>query len=184
MNLAYGLRLRNIPEEDIKKRIEEALISVRLPGFETRNVSGLSGGEAQRVALARALVIDPKVILLDEPSSNLDPSNTSIISDIILTEAERRIVVVATHDYEQVHRLARRVLHLEAGRVVGEGETAEILSEAKYADNVFTGDAHMEGGCLSSRYWRRCHHSCCFQSVGTRIRTHQPRGHHSFEGFH
>jgi molybdopterin-binding protein len=149
MNLAYGLRLRNIPEEDIKKRIEEALDRVRLPGFETRNVSVLSGGEAQRVALARALVIDPKVILLDEPSSNLDPSNASIISDIILTEAERRIVVVATHDYEQVHRLARRVLHLEAGRVVGEGETVEILSGARYADNVFTGDAHMEEGvCL------------------------------------
>jgi tungstate transport system ATP-binding protein len=145
-NLAYGLRLRGVPEDEIKAKADDALTRVRLPDFSERIARSLSGGEQQRVSLARALVLDPKVLLLDEPTSNLDPANASIISDIIAAEAEKRLIVVATHDYIQVRRLTRRVVYLEAGRVTAEGATEELLSDARYAENVFTGASVVEEG--------------------------------------
>jgi molybdopterin-binding protein len=145
-NLAYGLRLRGVPEAEIKSRINESLERVRLPGFERRDVQKLSGGEQQRVALARALVLDPKVLLLDEPTSNLDPANASIISDIIAEEARKRLVIVATHDYGQVKRLANRVIQLEGGKLIGEGETGELFADSRFAENVFSGVSTMVQG--------------------------------------
>ena len=145
-NVAYGLRLRGIPEAEIKSGMEEALERVRLPGFKHRDAQKLSGGEQQRVALARALVLDPKVLLLDEPTSNLDPANASIISDIITEEAGKRLIVVATHDYGQVKRLANRVIQLEGGKLIGEGETGELFADPRFAENVFSGVSTMVQG--------------------------------------
>lgn len=145
-NVGYGLRLRGVPEAEAAARIREALERVRLPGFEAKYASSLSGGEQQRVALARALVLDPKVLLLDEPTSNLDPANAAIISDIIAEEARRRLVVVATHDYGQVRRLAGRVIQLEKGRLIGEGETGSLFADPRFADNVFSGTARQVEG--------------------------------------
>ena len=145
-NVAYGLRLRGVPESEIKSRINESLERVRLPGFEHRDAQKLSGGEQQRVALARALVLDPKVLLLDEPTSNLDPANASIISDIIAEEARKRLVIVATHDYKQVKRLANRVIQLEGGKLIGEGETGELFADSRLAENVFSGVSTMVQG--------------------------------------
>jgi tungstate transport system ATP-binding protein len=145
-NVAYGLRLRGVPEAEIKSSTEEALERVRLPGFEHRDAQKLSGGEQQRVTLARALVLNPKILLLDEPTSNLDPANASIISDIIIEEAEKRLIVVATHDYGQVKRLANRVIQLEGGKLIGEGETGELFSDPRFAENVFSGVSIMVQG--------------------------------------
>jgi molybdopterin-binding protein len=145
-NVAYGLRLRGVSESEIKSRINESLERVRLPGFERRDAQKLSGGEQQRVALARALVLDPKVLLLDEPTSNLDPANASIISDIIAEEARKRLVIVATHDYGQVKRLANRVIQLEGGKLIGEGETGELFADSRFAENVFSGVSTMVQG--------------------------------------
>jgi len=145
-NISYGPRLREIPADEIARRAAEALEKVRLKGFDKRDARGLSGGEQQRVALARAIMLNPKVLLLDEPTSNLDPTNASILSEIILEEAERRLVVVSTHDYAQVKRLAGRTIYLEDGRVVGDAETKTLFAAPVFADNVFTGFSKVVDG--------------------------------------
>jgi tungstate transport system ATP-binding protein len=145
-NIAYGLRLRETPADEIAKRAAEALEKVRLQGFDRRPARELSGGEQQRVALARAIMLDPEVLLLDEPTSNLDPTNASILSEIILEEAERRYIVVSTHDYGQVKRLASRTIYLENGRVVGDAETNALFAAPGFADNVFTGSSRVVDG--------------------------------------
>ncbi len=137
-NVAYGLRLRGTPEAEISKRVLETLAKVRLPGFEARDARKISGGEQQRVSLARALVLDPKVLILDEPTANLDSENASIVSDIIAGEAGARSVVVASHDLARVGRLAGRVIQLEAGRIVAEGGV-EVLASNRFGSNVFSG---------------------------------------------
>jgi len=145
-NIAYGLRLRETSAGEIARRAAEALEKVRLQGFDRRPARELSGGEQQRVAMARAIMLDPEVLLLDEPTSNLDPTNASIVSEIILEEAERRCVVVSTHDYGQVKRLARRTIYLENGRVVGDAETNALFAAPVFADNVFTGSSKVVDG--------------------------------------
>jgi molybdopterin-binding protein len=145
-NIAYVLRLRKISEILIKEQVENALETVRLSGFSARDARTLSGGEQQRVALARALVLEPKVLLLDEPTSNLDPANISIINDILREEKKNRVVIIATHDLPQVSRLASRVLFLNDGVISEEGAPERIEAITKFTENIFTGNSeHFEG---------------------------------------
>jgi len=145
-NVAYGLRIREVPEKEIRDRVSEALKEVRLEGFESRDARALSGGEQQRVAMARALVLNPEVLLLDEPTSNLDPANSSVMGEIIGEESRKRLVILATHDYDQIKRLARRTVYLENGRVKEEGATEEFFSVSRLEDNVFTGSSRAVEG--------------------------------------
>ncbi len=145
-NVAYGLRIREVPEKKIWGRVAEALKEVRLEGFERRDARALSGGEQQRVAMARALVLDPEVLLLDEPTSNLDPANSSVMSEIIGEESGKRLVILATHDYDQIKRLARRTIYLENGCIMEEGATEEFFSVSRLEDNVFTGNSQAVEG--------------------------------------
>ena len=144
-NVAYGLRLRGTPESEISRRVSETLAKVRLLGFEARDARRISGGEQQRVSLARALVLDPKVLILDEPTANLDSENASIVSDIISGEAGARSVIVASHDLARVGRLAGRVIQLEAGKIVAEGGV-EVLASNRFGSNVFSGMGRMVNG--------------------------------------
>jgi molybdopterin-binding protein len=145
-NIAYGLRLRKTSEILIKEQVEKALETVRLHGFGSRDVKTLSGGEQQRVALARALVLDPKVLLLDEPTSNLDQANISIINDVLREEAKNRVIIIATHDLPQVIRLASRVLFLKEGVISEEGAPEQMEAITQFTENIFTGvSEHKEG---------------------------------------
>ena len=146
LNLAYGLRIRGIPEHVIESKIDEVLVLVSLSEFDKRIARSLSGGEQQRVALARALLLDPEVLILDEPTSNLDPVNSKIITDILLAETEKRIVIIATHDLDQVKRIAEHVIFLEDGVITEEGDPYEMDLIRRFTENVFTGTSRVEEG--------------------------------------
>ena len=145
-NIAYGLRLRRTPEAIIEEQVEKVLDAVRLPGLAHRDTKELSGGEQQRVALARALVLDPEVLLLDEPTSNLDPGNASIINDVLREESDNRVIIIATHDLPQVSRLADRVLYLMDGIISEEGTPEQVEAITRFTENIYTGiSKHVDG---------------------------------------
>ena len=122
-NVAYGLRLRG--QHGAAPRIAAALDQVGLQKLAHRRAGTLSGGEAQRVALARAMVLDPDVLLLDEPTANLDPYNVGLIEEIIrkLNQERGTCIVMVTHNVFQARRLAHRVTLLLKGQVT---ETAAV----------------------------------------------------------
>jgi tungstate transport system ATP-binding protein len=118
-NLAFGLKIRKVPQEEIAKRVPEALQAVRLLGFEKRRSKKLSGGEQQRIALARAFLLDAHVLLLDEPTANLDPNSAIIIEKAIISKkSNQRIIVMATHNLNQARRMADEIVHIHNGEVV------------------------------------------------------------------
>lgn len=117
-NVRYGLRLRG--RRDDAHAVEAALAQVGLLEMARQSARTLSGGEAQRVALARALVIQPDVLLLDEPTANLDPQNVALIEKIImqLNEEQGTTLVLVTHNIFQARRLAQRAALLMDGRLI------------------------------------------------------------------
>jgi tungstate transport system ATP-binding protein len=130
-NVAYGLRINRIPRQEISKRVKTALAFVNLDGFERRKARKLSSGEQQRVAIARALALERAVLLIDEPTANLDPANTSIIEQSIREAAHSRVVILTTHNLPQAKRLSHRAVHLYQGRVVEEGETTSFFGNPR-----------------------------------------------------
>jgi tungstate transport system ATP-binding protein len=131
-NLAYGLKIRRVPKEEIAKRIPEALQAVRLTGFEKRRAKKLSGGEQQRIALARAFLLDPNVLFLDEPTANLDPNSAAIIEKAIIgKKSSRRIIVMATHNLNQARRMADEIIHIHDGEIVEAAKPEDFFLNPK-----------------------------------------------------
>jgi len=110
-NITYGLKFRGVDKKRIDEKVTQALEIVGLSTFATRIAPTLSGGEAQCVALARALVTEPEVLLLDEPTANLDPLSVEKIEELILriNREYQTTVIIATHDMLQGQRLADRI---------------------------------------------------------------------------
>lgn len=119
-NVAYGLKVRGIDRRTIEKKVSSALHIVGLSGMEKQKPRTLSGGEAQRMAFARAIVYDPEILLLDEPTTNLDPANVAKIEEIIKRIRIERgtTIVIATHNIPQVKRIADRVGILLNGELI------------------------------------------------------------------
>ncbi|PWB50416.1 MAG: phosphate ABC transporter ATP-binding protein [Candidatus Methanoperedenaceae archaeon] len=134
-NVAYGLKVRGIDKKIIDKKVGDALNIVGLPGIEKQNARTLSGGEAQRMAFARAIVYDPQVLLLDEPTANLDPANVMKIEEIIKRIRNERgtTIVLATHNIPQVRRIADRVGILLNGELIEVNSKVGIFSKPRDA---------------------------------------------------
>ncbi len=127
-NVAFGLKMRKLPREAITERVTAALKSVQLPGFEDRRPDQLSGGQRQRVALARALVIRPRLLLLDEPLTNLDPELRGDLREMIrsLQQDAGITTVFVTHDQAEAVAIADRIAVLMGGRLRQEGEPRDF----------------------------------------------------------
>jgi len=128
-NVACGLRWRGEEKDRIAGKVDRILEMVGLEGYKNRNARTLSGGEAQRVALARSLVLEPEVLLLDEPTANLDPVSTAKIEQLISYVARQRntTMIMATHDMSQGQQLADRIGVLLDGRLVQTGNATDIF---------------------------------------------------------
>ncbi len=117
-NLAFALKVRNIHKEDRHQRSYEALAKVGMADFLKRQVKELSGGEIQRVALARALVLQPEVLLLDEPTANIDSDSLASFENLLLSlPASGMTIILSTHDKAQAQRLNGKQIFIEKGLV-------------------------------------------------------------------
>ena len=130
-NVAFGLRERKVPRDEINRRVAAALDQVELKDAETRRPSQLSGGQQQRVALARTLVIQPRVLLLDEPLSNLD-AKLRIDMRLELQKLQRDLgltTIYVTHDQEEALAMSTRIAVINQGQVVQQGEPRAIYEQ-------------------------------------------------------
>ncbi|MBE9607579.1 ABC transporter ATP-binding protein [Acetobacteraceae bacterium H6797] len=127
-NVAFGLRMRKVPKDEITRRVREAMAMVRLTGFEDRRPGQLSGGQQQRVALARAIVINPTVLLCDEPLGALDKKLRQQMQ-FELKALHRRLgltMVYVTHDQEEALTMSDRIAVMQAGKIAQAGVPRDI----------------------------------------------------------
>jgi len=149
-NVAFGLKYRDVPKKEIKVRVREILEMVQLPDVENRKPSQLSGGQQQRIALARALVIRPKVLLFDEPLSNLDAKLRESLR-VELREIQQEVGITSifvTHDQEEALALSDRIV------VINEGKVTQIDSPRNVYENpgtIFIGDFIGQSNFLNGR---------------------------------
>src|SRR5687767_6670265 len=129
-NLGYGLKLRGVGKPQIARRVAEILAMLKLEGFGERNVTQLSGGQRQRVALGRALAVNPELLLLDEPLSNLDARiREEVRHEIKALQAKLGITTIhVTHDREEAMVMADRIAILDAGRIAQLGSPEEVYN--------------------------------------------------------
>ena len=153
-NVAYGLKLRKVPKDEIRERVMRILDLVELTGMEARMTNQLSGGQQQRVALARALVIEPSVLLFDEPLSNLDAKlRVSMRTEIRRIQQEVGITAIyVTHDQSEAMALSDKIIIMSKGVVAQMGTPQEIYYHPVnefVAD--FIGEANFLKGKMTAR---------------------------------
>ena len=150
-NIAFGLRVKKLPEKEVVKRVGEMLELVNLKGYEKRSVNRLSGGQQQRVAIARALVNHPKVLLLDEPLGALDLKLRKEMQTELrkIQQALELTFVYVTHDQEEALTMSDTVVVMNNGHIQQIGSPTEIYNEptnAFVAD--FIGESNIVNGCM------------------------------------
>lgn len=126
-DVAYGPLYAGLPEDEIRRRVTQALRQVGLEGFEKRLSHHLSAGEKKRAAIATVLAMEPEVLLLDEPTAGLDPRARRRLLTVL--QALPQTMLVATHDLGLVEELLPRTVVMDDGKVVADGPTAAILAD-------------------------------------------------------
>ena len=129
-NVAFGLKAHKMPEEAIRQKVAWGLAAVQMEDYTERRPQQLSGGQRQRVALARALVVQPRLLLLDEPLASLDPDLRAEMRDLMLAlQAQTgQTMLVVTHDPQEALRLADHLLVMMEGQLVQQGPPASVFS--------------------------------------------------------
>ncbi len=122
-NIAYPLKIRKYAKEAIENKVKEIMMALQLVDLKDQLATKLSGGESQKVALARALVFEPQLLLLDEPTANIDSVSMNLIEKAILKrkEDESGTTIMITHDIDQARRLCDEVIRMEKGQVKANG---------------------------------------------------------------
>jgi len=148
-NIACGLRWRGAEKSSLRQKVSRILEMIDLSAYQNRNARTLSGGEAQRVAIARAIVIEPEVLLLDEPTANLDPLSAAKTEELITSIIHQygTTIIMATHDMSQGQRLANRIGVLMNGEILQTGDPIEVftspwsreVAEFVSVDNIIDG---------------------------------------------
>lgn len=120
-NVAYALEVSDVSDAEIKRRVPKILKAVNLENKADAYPKTLSGGEAQRVSIGRALVNNPRILIADEPTGNLDPEASREVADILeKINCQGTVVILATHDRELVDRMRKRVVVIKEGRIVSD----------------------------------------------------------------
>ncbi len=134
-NVAFGLKMRNVPAEKINSRVVEMMDLVNLQGFEKRKVTDLSGGEQQRVALARALAPSPRLLMFDEPLGALDKSlKEDLLNQIRAILHKTKIpAIYVTHDQDEAFTIADRILFLHDGEIIRDGTPDDVWTNPNSA---------------------------------------------------
>ena len=150
-NIAFGLRISKVPEDEIRRRVEEALSLVNLSGYEHRSVNSLSGGQQQRIAIARAIVNRPKVLLLDEPLGALDLKLRKSMQ-VELKKIQREVgitFVYVTHDQEEALTMSDTIVVMNGGKIQQIGTPTDIYNEPKNAFVAnFIGESNIIDGTM------------------------------------
>jgi len=155
-NIAFGLKMRKVPEAEQKKRVQKALEMLSLLGFENRKPAQLSGGQQQRVALARAIVTEPDILLFDEPLSNLD-AKLRVQVRVEIREMQKRLGITSiyvTHDQDEALAISDRIVVMNQGRIeqVGDPHTIYLYPKTAFVAgfigiaNIFTGRVRERAG--------------------------------------
>jgi energy-coupling factor transport system ATP-binding protein len=136
--IAFGLENIGVPREEMRGRIEEAMKLTGISDLADRSPYSLSGGQQQRVALTSILVMQPKVLVLDEPTSQMDPIGTREVFGVVRTMAEKGMtVVLAEHKVEWIANFADRVVAMHEGQILLDGKPREVLTSDVLADKGF-----------------------------------------------
>jgi len=136
--IAFGLENTGVPREEMKPRVDEAMKLTDISNLADRSPYSLSGGQQQRVALTSILVMQPKLLVLDEPTSQMDPIGTREVFGVIRKMAEGGMtVVMVEHKMEWIAQFASRVIALKDGQILLEGRPSEVLTSDLLADNGF-----------------------------------------------
>ncbi len=175
-NIAFGLRIRNIHEKDIQRKIQEMLELVGLRGFEKRNTTSLSGGQQQRVAIARALVNQPRVLLLDEPLGALDLKLRKDMQIELkrIQQSTGITFLYVTHDQEEALTMSDRVVVMNHGSIQQVGSPTDIYNEP---ENAFVADFIGESNIIDGIMLEDCKVCFCghdFECVDKGFATKEP----------
>ena len=160
--MAFGLRLKKLPEEEIRPKVLEMLETVGLKGFERRSIHQLSGGQQQRVAIARSLVNQPRVLLLDEPLGALGLKlRKEMQLELKRLQREMNITFVyVTHDQEEALTMSDTVVVMSGGKIQQIGSPQDIYNEPKNAFVArFIGDSNIVDGVMLRDFFRQLRRS-------------------------
>ena len=174
-NVAYGLRLRKVPKSEMHERIEKILDLVELSGMEQRMTNQLSGGQQQRVALARAMVVEPSVLLFDEPLSNLDAKlRVSMRTEIRRIQQQLGITAVyVTHDQAEAMAISDSIIIMNKGVIAQMGTPEEVYY---HPSSEFVADFIGEVNFLEGDVTATAGATCTLNIAGRPVRVENPSG--------